>query len=69
MTPPVAEGQSLTQGQTDLVQIDLSPKRPVKKPEWLKAKAPMGETFHALKKMARSARILGSAGIRSRRRS
>jgi lipoic acid synthetase len=37
----------------ELVQIDLSPKKPKPKPEWLKAKAPMGETFHALKKMAR----------------
>ncbi len=37
----------------DLIQIDLSPKRPLRKPEWLKAKAPVGETFHALKKMAR----------------
>jgi lipoic acid synthetase len=38
---------------SELVQIDLSPRKPVKKPEWLKAKAPMGETFHNLKKMAR----------------
>ncbi|GGG63823.1 lipoyl synthase [Edaphobacter dinghuensis] len=37
----------------ELVQIDLSPRKPAPKPEWLKAKAPMGETFHALKKMAR----------------
>lgn len=37
----------------ELVQIDLAPKKPAPKPEWLKAKAPMGETFHALKKMAR----------------
>lgn len=37
----------------ELVQIDLAPKVPVRKPEWLKAKAPVGETFHALKKMAR----------------
>ncbi len=37
----------------ELVQIDLSPKVRVKKPEWLKARAPVGETFHALKKMAR----------------
>ena len=37
----------------ELVQIDLTLKKPVRKPEWLKAKAPMGETFHALKKMAR----------------
>ena len=38
---------------SELVQIDLGPKLPVRKPEWLKAKAPGGETFHALKKMAR----------------
>jgi lipoic acid synthetase len=37
----------------ELVQIDLSPRRPVRKPEWLKARAPVGETFHHLKKMAR----------------
>jgi lipoyl synthase len=38
----------------ELVQIDLSPPRPVKKPEWLKARAPMGEGYHELKKLARS---------------
>jgi len=38
---------------TDLIQIDLTPRKPAAKPSWLKAKAPMGETFHALKKMAR----------------
>lgn len=37
----------------ELVQIDLTPRKPAAKPAWLKAKAPMGETFHALKKMAR----------------
>ena len=37
----------------ELVQIDLSPKRPQKKPEWLKARAPMGENYHDLKKLAR----------------
>src|SRR5499433_1648340 len=37
-----------------LIQIDLSPKRPVKKPEWLKARAPMGEGYHDLKKLART---------------
>ena len=35
------------------MQIDLAPRRPVRKPEWLKAKAPGGETFHNLKKLAR----------------
>ncbi len=38
---------------SDLVQIELGPRVPARKPEWLKAKAPGGETFHALKKMAR----------------
>jgi lipoyl synthase len=37
-----------------LIQIDLSPKRPAKKPEWLKARAPMGEGYHDLKKLART---------------
>ena len=37
-----------------LIQIDLSPKRPVKKPEWLKARAPMGEGYHDLKMLART---------------
>jgi lipoic acid synthetase len=43
MPPPTA----------DLVQIDLAPRRPVRKPEWLKARAPGGETFHSLKQLAR----------------
>jgi lipoic acid synthetase len=36
-----------------LIQIDLTPRKPTPKPAWLKAKAPGGETFHALKKLAR----------------
>jgi len=36
-----------------LIQIDLAARKPAPKPAWLKAKAPMGETFHNLKKMAR----------------
>lgn len=38
---------------SQLVQIDVSPKRPRSKPEWLKARAPMGENYHELKKLAR----------------
>ncbi len=37
-----------------LIQIDLSPRKPVPKPEWLKARAPVGDNFHELKKLARS---------------
>ena len=39
---------------SELIQIDLAPKRPQPKPDWLKARAPMGETFHDLKRLARS---------------
>lgn len=49
MTPPVVQMGTLG----ELVQIDLAPRKPAAKPAWLKAKAPMGETFHNLKKMAR----------------
>ena len=37
----------------ELVQIDLSPRMPRSKPEWLKARAPVGDNYHALKKLAR----------------
>jgi lipoic acid synthetase len=39
---------------TDLVQIDISPRRFAPKPEWLKARAPVGDNYHQLKKLARS---------------
>jgi len=38
----------------ELVQIDLSPKTPRPKPSWLKARAPMGDHYHSLKKLART---------------
>ncbi len=37
----------------DLIQIDVGPKQREPKPTWLKARAPMGENFHELKKLAR----------------
>ena len=45
---------SVTADLGALVQIDLAPKRPAPKPDWLKAKAPVGENYHNLKKLARS---------------
>jgi len=36
-----------------LIQIDLAPRLPKPKPEWLKARAPMGDNYHELKKLAR----------------
>jgi lipoic acid synthetase len=48
---------SVSDFSSDLIQIDLSPRRPARKPEWLKARAPGGETFHALKKLARDLRL------------
>jgi len=38
----------------DLVQIEPARKAPAPKPEWLKARAPMGENYHSLKQLARS---------------
>ena len=38
----------------ELVQIDLAPRRPQPKPEWLKARAPLGDNYHNLKKLART---------------
>jgi lipoyl synthase len=38
----------------ELVQIDLTPRRPQPKPAWLKARAPLGDNYHDLKKLART---------------
>jgi|SRR5688572_2825562 len=38
----------------ELVLIDLTPKVRKPKPEWLKARAPMGENYHELKRLART---------------
>ena len=38
----------------DLVQIESARKAPAPKPEWLKARAPVGENYHSLKQLARS---------------
>jgi len=40
-------------GTSQLIQIEVSPPVRVPKPEWLRAKAPVGENFHNLKKLAR----------------
>ena len=36
-----------------LIQIETAPVLPRPKPEWLKARAPVGENYHELKKLAR----------------
>jgi lipoic acid synthetase len=38
---------------SQLIQIDLGPRVRSPKPSWLKAKAPVGDNFHNLKKLAR----------------
>ena len=38
---------------SQLVQIEIGPPVPKPKPSWLRAKAPVGENFHQLKKLAR----------------
>ena len=37
----------------ELVQISLAPQRPLPKPQWLRARAPVGENYHNLKSLAR----------------
>jgi lipoic acid synthetase len=39
---------------TELVQIEPARRTPAPKPEWLKARAPVGENYHSLKRLARS---------------
>jgi lipoic acid synthetase len=39
---------------TDLVQIEPARRAPAPKPAWLKARAPVGENYHELKRLARS---------------
>ncbi len=39
---------------TELIQIQPIRKTPAPKPEWLKARAPVGDNYHNLKKLARS---------------
>jgi len=38
---------------SELIQIDVAPHRPPPKPDWLKARAPVGENYHDLKALAR----------------
>ena len=38
----------------ELIQIETARKAPASKPEWLKARAPGGENYHDLKRLARS---------------
>lgn len=40
-------------GTSTLVQIELAPLARVPKPQWLRAKAPVGDNFHHLKRLAR----------------
>jgi len=40
-------------GAPQLVQIEIGPPVRLPKPEWLRAKAPVGDNFHELKKLAR----------------
>ena len=42
------------EGVMDLVQIEPARKAAAPKPEWLKARAPVGENYHELKRLARS---------------
>jgi lipoyl synthase len=55
--PPVAKASpdkiNQMAGISQLIQIELAPPQRVPKPTWLRAKAPSGDNFHNLKKLAR----------------
>ena len=38
----------------ELIQIEPARRIPAPKPEWLRVRAPMGENYHSLKRLARS---------------
>jgi lipoyl synthase len=54
MNPAAMHLAAMNPAAIDLVQIDLSARRPASKPAWLKARAPVGDNYHELKKLARS---------------
>jgi lipoyl synthase len=43
----------LMAGSPQLIQIEVNPAPRVPKPQWLRAKAPVGDNFHHLKRLAR----------------
>jgi lipoyl synthase len=43
----------MSASSSQLIQIELAPPPRTPKPEWLRAKAPVGDNFHHLKKLAR----------------
>jgi lipoyl synthase len=49
---PLIESNQMA-GTSQLIQIELGPPVRVPKPDWLRAKAPVGDNFHELKKLAR----------------
>ena len=53
-SPSGGEAQFSIADPLQLVQIQTASPRPKSKPEWLKARAPMGDNYHELKKLARN---------------
>ena len=50
---PHVKSEIAMAGTSQLVQIEVRPPHRQPKPEWLRAKAPVGDNFHNLKKLAR----------------
>ncbi len=53
MSAKLLKSNFVMSASSQLIQIDLGPKIRSPKPSWLKAKAPSGDNFHNLKKLAR----------------
>jgi lipoic acid synthetase len=60
-TPPSRPSSETSKGYNEsvaeLVQISPTRTAPAPKPEWLKARAPVGENYHDLKRLARSLQL------------
>ncbi len=54
MDTSLSAESEFSSASTPLVQIQTEVHRPRSKPEWLKARAPVGDNYHELKKLARS---------------
>ena len=50
----------------ELIQIEVLPRKPAPKPDWLKARAPMGENYHNLKTLARKLDLASTIALLNR---
>jgi lipoic acid synthetase len=55
--PRLIKSEFVMSATSQLIQIELGPRTPTPKPSWLKARAPVGDNFHKLKRLARALKL------------